>query len=66
MNFIVNLLKANSKAVAGVVGVLLGLLVARGLIPPEWNTPDTQLAIVSAITGFIVWVSPANKPPGAA
>ncbi len=53
-------LKANSKAIAAVIGAVLGILASQGAIPEGWNTPETQAGVLTFITALTVWLAPAN------
>lgn len=50
-----------SKLIGSLVGGVLGLLVAKNVIPAEFNTPDVQAAVTVLVSAFAVWAFPANK-----
>lgn len=55
--------KANSKALAAIVGAVLSLLAAKNLIPAEWVTDETTMGVVGVLTALVVWLAPANSKP---
>ena len=59
LNFVVGLLKANSKAVAAAVAAFLVLQASRVGIELEADVV-TQI-VVPLISAVVVWLAPANK-----
>ncbi|HEV2501492.1 MAG TPA: hypothetical protein VGV39_00355 [Mesorhizobium sp.] len=51
-----------SKLIGSIVGGVAGLLVARGLLPAEWATPEIQGAIVVLLSAAATFAFPANRP----
>lgn len=51
-----------SKLIGSIVGGVAGLLVAKGLLPSEWATPEIQGAIVVLLSAAATYFFPANKP----
>lgn len=50
-----------SKLIAAIVGPLLGFGVANFGLPADWGTEAFSAAVVTVMSGLLVYVFPANK-----
>lgn len=50
-----------SKFYGAIVGGAVSYLVAKGLLPADFNTPDVVAALTTIVTSIFVWAFPANR-----
>lgn len=50
-----------SKAIASVVGSMMGYLAGIGLMPESYATPELIGLITGILTAFAVYIAPANR-----
>lgn len=51
-----------SKLIGSLVGGVVGILVAKNILPPEFNTPEIVASLTVICSAIATYIFPANQP----